>query len=93
MSGNINAFIITHLHDRVPLAVIVSLVTQVYNVTLTESDLYKYHNKVVYTMLDDTTTTHYGSRIDKLIKRFINNRYVRFMYVMHVVDYGVVIYR
>ena len=91
--NDIDQFIINHLHERVAPAVIVSLVKQSYNTTLTEGDLYKYRNKVLYSMLNDTVKEPYGTPIDKLIHYFSNKRDVSFMYVMHDMDSGFVTYR
>ena len=49
------------IYERVAPAVIVSLVQQTYNTTLTEGDLYKYRNKVLYSMLADTLKKPYRS--------------------------------
>ena len=58
------AFIINHLYEHVAAAVVVNLVKQTFNVTLIEGDLYKYRNKVLYEMLDDTAKIPYGTLID-----------------------------
>ena len=49
---NIDQFIVNHLHKRIAPSQIVALVKQTYNTTLTEGDLYKYRNKMLYGMLD-----------------------------------------
>ena len=53
---DIDEFIINHLYDRLAPAVIINLIKQTFSTTLIEDDLYKYRNKVSYTMLDDTPT-------------------------------------
>ena len=90
---NIDQFIVNHLHERIAPSQIVALVKQTYNTTLTEGDLYKYRNKMLYGMLDATVNTPYGTPVDKLIYHFTNKKDVSFMYVMHDMNSGFVTYR
>ena len=90
---DIDEFIINHLYERVSPAVVVNLVKKIFNTTLTQGDLYKYRNKVLYTMLDNTVKTPHGTPIDKLIHYFSKKKDDSFMYVIHDMDSGFFTYR
>ena len=48
---------------------------------------------MLFKMLDDTTSTPYGTPIDKMMHYFAQKKDVSFMYVMHDMDSGFVTYR
>ena len=52
--GDIDEFIINHLYEHAPSTMILNSISQTLNTTFPEGVLYKYRNKVLYIMLDDT---------------------------------------
>lgn len=64
MPDDIDGCINNHLYNYLAHSVILNLVKQSFNKISIEGDLYKYRNKVLYMMLDDTATTPNGNPAD-----------------------------
>ena len=93
LPDDLTEFINNNLQERIAPAMIVRMVKTSYNTTLTKDDLFRHRDKLLYKMLDDTTSTPYGTPIDKMINHFSQKEDVSFMYVMHDMHSGFVTYR
>ena len=57
------------------------------DIVLTVCDLYKYRNKVLYTIINDLITTKTcGSTVGFLIKYFSNKKDVNYLYILYDLD-------
>ena len=86
VSKDLDEYIVNLFNACVPPPTIVNLVKQQYTTTLTERDLYRYRDKVMYQLLHDTSKTPYGTPVDKFIQSFKKKTYTSFIYVLHDYD-------
>ena len=71
LSSDLDEYIVNLFNAHVPPPIIVNLVKEHFQTTLTEGDLYKYKDKVLHELFRDTSKTPYGTQLKSSLQTLI----------------------
>jgi hypothetical protein len=90
LTADIDTFIKHHINQRVTASTITNPIRETYGKNVSESDIYKYRNKLMYATLKESSDKPYGTPVERLISHFSSREDVSFIYVIHDMNYGFV---